>query len=348
VEAGELTGSRRLIVGNLDCETEYARRRGLRARPASRAALLAASALATLLRAFAENEGDLLWTPLPVDPARVLRVPGLPRPRLVSGPIEELEDPGEVLAWGRITDAATAANHRGFALDVATRLGTVLPGTRLVSSVEDLAGHLGAGGAAAAPGDRWVVKAPYSAAGRLRVFGAGAHVAERDFRRIAGLLDRYGQLLFEPWMDRTTDYGVAGRVEADGVVLGPVHRQVPDDRGRFRGIASGGVDPEVEWAVLDAARFAGANLVMQGYRGPYGIDAWGYRTADGDPGLNPLGELNARHTFGHVARKLFAHLGLDGPATLRVGKGPPPGRAVALLAPGGEDGISAWIETPDA
>ena len=102
------------ILGNLDCEADFAaavdrasggdvRRPGL-----SRAALETASALATLLRAFARH-GDTLWTPVPVAPQRMAEVPGLPRPRLESGPLASLGVPGEVLAWG---ETAAAAEHR--------------------------------------------------------------------------------------------------------------------------------------------------------------------------------------------------------------------------------------------
>jgi hypothetical protein len=35
--------------------------------------------------------------------------------------------------------------------------------------------------------------------------------------------------------------------------------------------------------------------------GPFGIDAWRHRLPDGTLALNPLGEINARMTFGLVA-----------------------------------------------
>jgi hypothetical protein len=44
-----------------------------------------------------------------------------------------------------------------------------------------------------------------------------------------------------------------------------------------------------------------AALGREGYVGPFGIDAWRYRRADGALVLNPLGEINARMTFGLVA-----------------------------------------------
>ena len=41
-------------------------------------------------------------------------------------------------------------------------------------------------------------------------------------------------------------------------------------------------------------------LRSAGYVGPFGIDAWRYRRDDGAIVLNPLGEINARMTFGLV------------------------------------------------
>jgi hypothetical protein len=47
-----------------------------------------------------------------------------------------------------------------------------------------------------------------------------------------------------------------------------------------------------------------AALRQAGYTGPFGIDAWRYRRPDGKPAFQPLGEINARMTFGLVARAL--------------------------------------------
>ena len=50
-------------------------------------------------------------------------------------------------------------------------------------------------------------------------------------------------------------------------------------------------------------------LAQAGYRGPFGIDAFVYGTGY-DRQLYPLCEINARHTFGHVARALGRRLGI--------------------------------------
>ena len=100
---------------------------------------------------------------------------------------------------------------------------------------------------------------------------------------------------------------------------------------------------------LDAA--AGA-LRRAGYSGAFGLDAWRYRPPDGGTAFNPLGEINARLTFGFVARSLADRLreplGIapERPLRLRLGRPPQPSEnrsILPLLRP--ESGSSAaWIE----
>ena len=267
----------RRILGNLLAEAELAPLvldlpRARRASP-SRPAVAAAAGFATLLRAFAED-GDRLWTPAPVDPARLPEVPGLPQPLLESGPLDRLAPTRRLLAWcetpaasalraraaagpsARLTaseleaplhellwrlppppPAAVAALHdRAAHLALARELGCALPGARLVASLAEIE-------QAAAGVPTWVVKARFSAAGRDRHVEREANggLADAAVRaRLARLLERHGPLLFEPWMARTQDVGAAGLVLAQrkeghtGLVSW--HRQLVDRDGRFQGI----------------------------------------------------------------------------------------------------------------
>ena len=57
---------------------------------------------------------------------------------------------------------------------------------------------------------------------------------------------------------------------------------------------SGADDSRLE----EAAARAGEALARAGYHGPFGIDAFRYRSAPGAPErLNPLSEINARFTM---------------------------------------------------
>lgn len=336
----------RLLLANLLCEEELGR---TRRRTPSRETLQTASGFATLLRVFA-RKGDRLWTPAPVEPERVLPVPGLPIPILESGPPKPAE---ELLAWCETSQAAalrklprkpidaplhellwhlpTASpdvvaqvHDRAFHLQVAQELGCALPGARMVKSIAEL--------------DRvsdpaWVVKAPLSASGRSRYIERnGPALSDAKARRtVERLFEAHGPLLFEPWMERTADFGCSALLTPELRIVG-FHRQAVDIKGQFAGIELPVVPPE---GMLDTVEGVAAALRRAGYVGPFGIDSWEYRTPDGIA-LNPLGEINARMTFGLVAWALAERLGIER-MRLRFGPEAPPG-AIPLLAGG------AWIE----
>lgn len=343
----------RLILANLLCEDELAR--GRRRTP-SRETLQTVSGLATLLRVFA-REGDRLWTPAPVEPERIVPVPGLPLPILESGPAKPA---GEVLAWCETAQAAALrrlprepidgplheslwhlptaspevvakAHHRAFHLQVAEELGCALPGARMIESIAELD---------QVSCSAWVVKAPLSASGRSRYIQRSGSMDLKACRTVEGLFRDHGPLLFEPWMDRTADFGCSALLTPDGLRIVGFHRQAVDIKGQFAGIELPAAPPE---GMEEAVKGVAAALRKAGYVGPFGIDAWEYRTSGGIA-FNPLGEINARMTFGLVAWALVERLGIEGPARLALGRRAPPEGSVPLLLPG-EKGVAAWIET---
>lgn len=388
--------SGRRIFANLDCEAEFAAMDGRPRAALSTAALDNAAALATLLRAFAED-GDRLWTPAPVAPERLAEVPGLPRPELESGPPLSLPPCARLLAWGETetaaalrrnagsagvppassksrqdagapsrlqnllwrlpaADPAIAAkvHHRGFALDLATRLGCALPGAALLASTAELEGHL-----LTTKSDAWVLKAPWSAAGRSRHVVHG-EPAPADRRRIERLFARHGELLFEPWLDRRDDFGIVGVIDGDGARQVGFHRSFTAPRGGFLGVelktSFGGIfdlDDRERQRLDEIFDSVAQALLAAGYRGPFGIDCWRYRRPSGEPSFHPLGEINARVTFGLVTRALVDRvrgpLGIDMNATVRLrwGPGDPPEGAVPLLHRGDSPrSLAAWLEVP--
>ncbi len=335
----------RRILGNLLWEDDLARRRT----SPPRAVLDTVSGLATLLRAFA-REGDRLWTPAPVDPERVLVAPGLPRPILESGPLRDLPPVDEVLAWGAWGDSSAVAatvHHRAFCLQVARELGCALPGARMVESLPDLDRVLTAFEAPRS----WVVKSPLSASGRDRyIERMGPEISDPRARRtIARLFDRHGPLLFEPWMNRTADFGVSALLTPTELRIVGIHGQHVDRKGQFAGID---LQPSLSGSererLLETVESVALALRRADYAGPFGIDAWRYRKPGGEEMLHPLGEINARLTFGRVAWALAERL--PGTVRLRFGRSlptPEPGKdegIVPLLAPGSEKGPAAWLE----
>jgi len=387
----------RRILGNLDAEADLARivtpwnPRPVRRRPAlSRPALAAMSGAATLLRVFA-REGDRLWTPVPVDPARLAAVPGLPVPELESGPLDALPPAAAVLAWAETPQAAAhrgpvpdgprrpedryplwevpwhlrppapevvaTVHHRAFALNVARALERELPGAWMVSSLTQLEAHLRAMGPGA-----WVVKAPLSAAGRSRHIERSPEPALSPAARlrVGRLLALHGPLLFEPWKERVEDVGCAALLLPEEHWVIGSHHQIVDREGRFRGIELT-ADPQG----MDRPRDSKSQVLLAftvyrivealeeaGYHGPFGVDAFVHRLPDGTTSFHPLGELNARMTFGLVARALVNRvrgpLGLVPQARVRLLFGRPlpgeRGRVVPLLLPGPDGGGAAWLE----
>jgi hypothetical protein len=275
------------------------------------------------LRVFA-REGDRLWTPAPVDPDTV---PGV---ILESGPLHELPRADEVLAWCETPEAAAhrggardpaeipwdaplsellwnlptpdpaaVANvhHRAFHLQVTAGIGGALPGARIVESPSDLERAL-----RGVPRS-WVVKAPFSASGRDRYIARdGSALDDPKARRtVERLFGRHGPLLFEPWMDRTGDFGVSALLTGSELRIVGIHGQQVDAKGQFVRIdLSPDLSAEDRNRLLETVETVGTALRGAGYVGPFGIDAWRYRREDGAVALNPLGEINARMTFGLV------------------------------------------------
>jgi len=260
----------------------------------------------------------------------VPEVPGLPRPILESGPLHELSRAEEVLAWcetpeavahrGGVRDstaisgdaplsellwnlptpepAAVAKVHnRAFHLQLAEEIGCALPGARMVESPADLDRTLRGFSRS------WMVKAPFSASGRDRYIAREGSALDdpRARRTVERLFERHGALLFEPWMDRTGDFGVSALLTGSGLRIVGIHRQEVDGKGQFVRIdLAPDLSAEDRARLLETVEGVAAALRRAGYVGPFGIDAWRYRRNDGTAGLNPLGEINARMTFGLV------------------------------------------------
>lgn len=295
----------RLILANLLAEEELA---GIRRTP-SRETLKKAAEMGAQLRVFA-REGDRLWLPGEPEPepaAEVLAWCETPRAAALRkeprAPTAEgaLDGPLSEVLW-RLPVApppvVAAVSHRAFHLQIAEELGCALPGARMVASISELDRVLSLPGAPAA----WVVKAPLSAAGRGRHIERNGPLlsGSKARRTVERLFELRGTLLFEPWMDRIADFGCAALLTSTDLRVVGFHRQVVDRKGQFAGIDIEGEIPERE-RMAEILRGVAQLLRAAGYVGPFGIDAWRYRKADGGVAFHPLGEINARMTFGLLA-----------------------------------------------
>jgi hypothetical protein len=210
------------------------------------------------------------------------------------------------LAW--CSPDARRFNDRRFALDLSRRFGCALPRATELGSLAELDAHLAAG-----PDAAWVVKAPWSSAGRHRVFGANRTLTGEARVAAERLIALVGAVTYEPWVERICDVAICGVIGAD-VRVDPPHTIHTDPRGGFRGI---GLDrppldaAEHDQLIVIAEQVAHA-LQEAGYRGPFGVDGFVYRDPDNrnERRLHPLCEINARYTFGHVARALGVQLGV--------------------------------------
>jgi len=280
------------------------------------------TALSTLLQALAP-EGE----PVTVHTATALGPDDLVSPTW-SAPIVDARPPPRIdLAW--CDPAARPFNDRRFALALARELGCALPRAEALTSLDAIDAHLAAGS-----GGPWVVKAPWSSAGRHRVFSAGYRIQGEHRVAAERLLARAGALIYEPWCERICDVAVCG--VAGGEVTEP-HEILNGPRGNFFGIE---LRPDVldvgehDQLVTTAERVA-QHLADAGYHGPFGIDAFVHRVA-GERVLHPLCEINARHTFGHVARALGRRFGAR---RLEFGRDVPARGRMLFDA----RGIKAWV-----
>ncbi|HEY5950637.1 MAG TPA: hypothetical protein VIV40_34330 [Kofleriaceae bacterium] len=308
-----------IIWANLDCEARW----GGGTLPQHVARRV--SAAAVLLAAFAnEDESVEIYAPARVDASRIK----LPNVTMRTGTPAHWD-----LAWA--DPDAKAANDRRVALALTEQLEVSLRSARAVTSLAELDAHL-----ATITNPRWVCKAPWTAAGRDRAHGEGNTVSGEQRVYITRLLERFGALLFEPWLDRVLDIGVCAYLLPDGRVIAEApHTLLSDSRGSFLGIdlTAPSLHPDDRLVLANAVEAAGTALHCLGYAGPYSVDAFIYRDGDAQA-LHPLCELNARHTFGHVARALARRLG-----TRMLGFGAPPVGAQVLVDASADDPITAWV-----
>ncbi len=295
-----------IVCANLDCEATWAEV----ALPAH--VLRRISAAGALLAALADETPEI-WTPAAVDPERLVGINATMRTGM---------PPRWDLAWA--DPEAKRFNDRRFALAIAEQLEIALPGARAVASLDELV----------LPPGPWVAKAVWTSAGRDRCMGTGPASGELA-TRLARLIARPGGVVIEPWMDRISDVGQCAEISAAGEVsLLPPHRLISDSRGGFTGIELG--DPPLETKERDqlaaVAAHVGQVLARAGYHGPYTIDAFAYRDGSARR-FHPLCELNARYTFGRIARALGGRA---------LGFGLPPVGAKTLIAPAADDPFTAW------
>lgn len=268
------------------------------------------------------------------EPLRVFLGPGDKLWSLLDGPLPQLGKLDQILPWGQTADlpagdtapqpdadswqerlwqlptnheAAAACNDRRFAFRLGRDNDLLLPDTQVVDSLEALDAHIAS--ARLGPDSTWVAKAPFSASGRERMRRRGRILDGEARVRTERLLNRYGELIVEPWMQRTADLACAGVIAEDleDLQLFAPHLLRCDNTGVFRGIR---IDDAGTCASLGAqhsgqlhetTRLVAKALFERGYRGAFCVDSFIYQDKS-DQRLHSLCEINARMSFGIVAR----------------------------------------------
>ncbi len=292
------------LLANFDAEATWA------GAPLGGKVLARLGALAPLLAVLAPaGAGDLeIWAPAAIDPASI-RWEAIGRRAAMRVGVPDRWD----LAWA--DPRAKAANDRRVTVAVQRALG--LDHADVLTDVAALDERRGA----------WVAKAPWTAAGRDRIHGEGP--PRPDQRTYAErLLARQGAIVVEPWLERRFDVGVCARLERGRVTAEPPHTLLCDARGAFVGIDLG--EPPLTAAhraqLERAVDASGRALAELGYDGPFTVDAFVWGAGE----LHAPCEINARFSFGHVARALGAR---------RLGFGAPPPGAVVLVEAAA---LTAW------
>lgn len=264
---------------NFDADEELARPEGPRKLPTSRALscrLLRARALLV-----PRGEPLLDEASVPVDqivtwmPTRralaLLRARGLPVP---AAPAFEI---------------LRQVNSRRFSAE----LGAGPPGTCWMTDEAQIARRLAGEG-------EWLLRTAHGFAGRGRQLARGGVESNDDVLRfVRAALARDGGLEMAPRVEIVLELAMHGFVGRDGsVTLGVPTRSHVDAQGQWRrtSLITSELDTNEASALASAAEHTAHALFAARYFGPFGIDAFRYRTRHG-VAFCPRSEINARYTM---------------------------------------------------
>jgi hypothetical protein len=192
-------------------------------------------------------------------------------------------------------------------------LGPTLPGAAFVTTLDAALDVL----ASAPPGfEQWRLKRSFGMAGRGQRVVTPGKLVDADHALLRAAMSE-GGLQIEPNVGLVAEYAMHGRLSEHGdATFGRLVEQRCDARGqwlstsvvegatvalapdnpRTYGVASATVG--VAELLDDEVRRVARALHEAGYFGPFGIDAFVYRDAEGRNLLQPRSEINARYSMG--------------------------------------------------
>jgi uncharacterized ferritin-like protein (DUF455 family) len=169
-----------------------------------------------------------------------------------------------------------------------------------------------------------VVKEALGLAGGNAIRLFEPELVETHRRWIANAAENHRQLVVEPWLDRVRDFSVQLEMTSDGLKLCGYTGLINDAKGQFQGnLAAPKFERRIPQDVIglfpappdiatrlhalyaDIFALLEVELRQAGYFGPVGVDAFVYRTPQGDCRLKPIVEINPRYTMGRVTVELM-------------------------------------------
>lgn len=166
-----------------------------------------------------------------------------------------------------------------------------------------------------------VVKSPFGASGRgLIIIRRGEKIEGSVQRRIERVIEKQGEVLVEPWLERVLDFSVQYEMEETGLRKLGLVRLENDRRGQFRACVVAtkfcqGMPSELAQFLMKKALPVyeeGGDLVCLlerclrrvGYNGPVGVDAFVYYDENDELTLRMVCEVNPRYTMGRLSLEL--------------------------------------------
>ncbi len=185
------------------------------------------------------------------------------------------------------------ANHRAFAAGIAQ----TLPGSCFVTSLVALDAAVSQESPLG-----WLLKRPHGFAGRSRKRVDGPPTGTDRIWAEASMRDYGLGLQVEPFVTIELEISMHGILaESGAVAFGPIVVQRCDEQGAWleQRPAKVGELTEVEFeSFASGAQTVAGALTGASYFGPFSVDGYVWRSADGDRRLQPLSDLNARYTMG--------------------------------------------------
>jgi len=224
------------------------------------------------------------------------------------------------------------ANSRRCSVEIENRLGLTLPGSFVVTTMNQLAAELQRFNARQ-PAGQWVIKAEYGMSARERLLGRGIDLNASAHGWLEKRLRRGEWLVFEPWLDRAAEAGILLDVPpssaSDSTIrIIAVTELLTNEHGQYIGTRiDTGFAHDMKChtpahnpvtTALDVAE----ELQRLGYFGPLGIDAMQYRSVHTDTPVStlirPIQDINARWTMGFIATAMARRLAPQQVVTWRL------------------------------